>query len=124
LDSDSQGVDDSDVSDNDSVDVNDCSVDNQSDLNSFSRLSDSKDLFVDGYLDLSQDFVSLFDDQLNLLFHGWAGLNNFLFQDLDFDGDVVLLDNMFDVFLHDNLKLDNFSLGFLGFNLHHFNLLL
>jgi hypothetical protein len=116
-------VDDGYTSNDDSVDSDDSFVDNQSNSNSFSGLSDSNDFSVDGYFDLSQDFMSLFDDQLDLLFHFWTGLLNFLFQDLDFDCDVVFFDNVFDVFLHDNLKFDNLLLGFLSSELKLFNLL-
>jgi hypothetical protein len=115
-------VNDGYVSNDDSVDSDDSFVDNQSNSNSFSSLSDSDDFLVDGDSDLSQDFMSLFDDQLDPLFHSWTGLLNFLFQDLDFDCDVVFLDNVFDVFLHDNLKFDNLLLGFLSSELKLFNL--
>lgn len=35
---------------------------------------------------------------------------------------VVLLDNMFEVFLHNDLKVDDLLLGLLGFSLELFNL--
>lgn len=121
-DSNCQSVDDGYVSNDDSVDSDDSFVDNQSNFNSFSGLSDSKDFLVDDLSDLYQDFMSLFNDQLDLLFHFWTGLLNFLFQDLDFDCNVVLFDNVFDVFLHDNLKFDNLLLGLLSLELKLFNL--
>jgi hypothetical protein len=121
-DSNSQSVDDGYVSNDDSVNSDDSFVDNQSNVDSFSGLSDSNDFLVDDLSDLYQDFVSLFDDQFDLLFHSWARFLNFLFQDLDFDSDMVLFDNVFDVFLHDNLKFDNLLLGFLSSELKLFNL--
>jgi hypothetical protein len=120
--SNSQSVDDGYVSNDDSVNSDDCFMDNQSNADSFSGLSDSKDFLVDDLSDLSNDFVSLFDDLLDLLFHSWTSLLKFLFQDLDFDLNMVLFDNVFDVFLHDNLKFDNLLLGLFSSDLKLFNL--
>jgi hypothetical protein len=119
---DSNSLDQSNVSDDNSVDSDDSFVNNQSNLNSLSLLSDSDDLFMDNFSDLMQDNFSLMDDQSDLSSDNLWSLLEFFLQNSDFNVNVVLFDNMFDVFLNGLFKLDDLILGLLGFELNLFKI--